>query len=247
MGRKKEEWNAGAGTYTEIPDVSNVEVIFPAILEALGDVKHKHVLDYGCGDGRLARKIQARGATVVGVDTSPSMIQIAHAKTPHHDIRYMHMAENSLQFLPEGSFDWVVANLVFMMSQRQKDIAQSMKEIHRVLRSGGTMVYSLTHPCFVDRGAHDYRNEFPRGRFNYMKEEYPYKFVLQDAKGRELDENFYDYHHRLSTYLNTTIQSGFSVRHVEELSYPPHVVRKHRVPSLFTTFPQSMLVVAKKE
>lgn len=246
MTNLKEQWDAGVGSYTELPDVSNVEIIFPAIMEQLGNVKGKRILDYGCGDGRLSRKMAESGAGVVGVDTSPSMIKVAQKKTKQKDVSYLHMQENNLQFLSNGSFDVVVANLVFMMIQSKEEIEQSMKEMHRVLKKDGRIIYSLTHPCFVDRGAHDYKNIFPDGKFNYMKEEYPYKFVLQDAQGKEVDENFYDYHHRLSTYLNETIQSGFTIQHVEELSYPDAVVKRHDISSKYSIFPQSLIVVAKK-
>jgi ubiquinone/menaquinone biosynthesis C-methylase UbiE len=44
------------------------------ILEALGPVRGRRILDLGCGKGRFARALQAEGATVVGLDLSAAML-----------------------------------------------------------------------------------------------------------------------------------------------------------------------------
>lgn len=38
-------------------------------------------LDVGCGDGRLSRVLASRGLSVVGIDLSPGMIELARSKT----------------------------------------------------------------------------------------------------------------------------------------------------------------------
>ena len=49
-------------------------------LLGLLDVKPgQHVLDLGCGDGTLAQEMQAAGAQVVGIDSSPDMVAQAKA------------------------------------------------------------------------------------------------------------------------------------------------------------------------
>jgi trans-aconitate methyltransferase len=40
----------------------------------------ERVLDVGCGDGALTASIVARGAEVIGIDSSPSLIEAAHAR-----------------------------------------------------------------------------------------------------------------------------------------------------------------------
>lgn len=241
----QESWNSGVAQYCELPDVSNVEIIFPAVLSHLGPVNGRDILDYGCGEGRFARQLRQRGAQVTGVDLSGEMIDIANARSLQTGIQYRLMSENSLSFIPDESFDACAAILVFMMSQKKADILQSMREIHRVLRPQGKFVYAITHPCFVDRGAHDYRNVFPKG-FNYMQEGYPYKFILQDAQGNEADEDFTDYHYNLTTYLNLTMQAGFKISGFEELTYPDEVVEKYGIPKDYQTFPQALIVVGQK-
>ena len=47
------------------------------ILELIGDVSGRRVLDIGCGDGDLAADLWQRGAKVVGIDVSDVMIAAA--------------------------------------------------------------------------------------------------------------------------------------------------------------------------
>jgi trans-aconitate methyltransferase len=50
-----------------------------AALDLLDPQPGERILDVGCGDGALTKKIAARGATVTGIDNSLEMIRTAHA------------------------------------------------------------------------------------------------------------------------------------------------------------------------
>ncbi len=50
-----------------------------AALDLLDPKPGERVLDVGCGDGALSLKIIDRGAEVVGVDTSPELVEVARA------------------------------------------------------------------------------------------------------------------------------------------------------------------------
>ena len=51
-----------------------------AALDLLDPQPGERILDVGCGDGTLTRKIVERGATVLGIDNSPEMIAAARAQ-----------------------------------------------------------------------------------------------------------------------------------------------------------------------
>jgi SAM-dependent methyltransferase len=65
-------------------DYARVGGFVPALGEAALDLLDpqpgEHILDVGCGDGTLTQKIVERGATVVGIDNSISMIGAARAR-----------------------------------------------------------------------------------------------------------------------------------------------------------------------
>src|SRR5207237_10834637 len=50
-----------------------------AALDLLDPRPGERILDVGCGEGTLTRKIIERGATVLGIDNSPEMIAAARA------------------------------------------------------------------------------------------------------------------------------------------------------------------------
>lgn len=244
---QKNKWGETVEKYFEAADITNEEVNFPAIVKSIGEIEGQTILDYGCGNGRFARKIeQMKAKKIIGVDKEQSMIDLAQKSNPDSQIEYHANPDNSLSFLPEDSVDKVMANLVFMMSPTKQEMKQAFQEIQRVLKKDGLFVYLVTHSAFIERGAPDYKNEFGEP-FNYFAEEKPYQFILMDSKGQEINEKFYDYHYTLSTYINMAIESGFTIVSVEEVGYSdPDVANKNNVPQEFRRFPQSFIVTAKK-
>jgi SAM-dependent methyltransferase len=62
--------------------------LLPPLLDLLGDIAGRQVLDAGCGEGYLARALAARGAHVTGIDLSPRLIELARARDPGGRIDY---------------------------------------------------------------------------------------------------------------------------------------------------------------
>lgn len=241
------KWGETVESYFKAEDITNEEINFPAIMRGVGEIERQVILEYGCGNGRFTRKIEEMGAgKVIGVDKEQSMIDLAKNADPQSQIEYYVNPDNTLFFLKDNSIDKVIANLVFMMCPTKEEMHQSFREIYRVLKKNGTFVYLVTHPAFIERGAFDYRNEFD-GSFDYFQEEKPYRFILKDSRGQEIDEKFYDYHYTIATYLNMAIQSGFTITSIEEITYDNlKVVKTYKIAQEFQTFPQSIVIIAKK-
>src|SRR5439155_20082020 len=80
----------------------------PVLLEELGDVAGRLVLDLGCGEGRFSRLLTARGARSVGLDPIVSMLEAARRAGQAE--QYVRGAGESLPFA-DACFDLVVAYL----------------------------------------------------------------------------------------------------------------------------------------
>ena len=114
----------------------------PAMLDLVGDVTGRDVLDIGCGAGPLAERLTQRGARVSGFDSSARMIDIARKRLDDNvDLQVADLAEP----LPydDDTFDVACASLVL---HYLADWADSLTEIRRVLRPGGRLIASVNHP-----------------------------------------------------------------------------------------------------
>jgi 2-polyprenyl-6-hydroxyphenyl methylase/3-demethylubiquinone-9 3-methyltransferase len=102
------------------------------IVDALGPLAGRRVLDLGCGKGRFARALARRGARVVGLDLSAAMLAEADD---------LDRVRASARRLPFGSanFDGVIAIEVFE-HLASASIDEVCREVRRVLRPGGTFV-----------------------------------------------------------------------------------------------------------
>ena len=94
-------------------------------LELLDPQPGEHILDVGCGEGSLTKKIVERGATVLGIDNSTEMVEAANAK----------------------GIDAVVMDAAEMRFQAEFDAAFSNASLHWVLdneRVAGA-IYTALH------------------------------------------------------------------------------------------------------
>jgi ubiquinone/menaquinone biosynthesis C-methylase UbiE len=98
-------------------------------------------LEIGCGEGRVARDLGARGHQVTGVDASPTLLQAA--KDAHHPGGNYVLADAAALPFEDASFDLVVAYNSLMDVQ---DMPGAVREAARVLESGGRFCVCVTHP-----------------------------------------------------------------------------------------------------
>lgn len=115
----------------------------PAVLELLGDVAGRRVLDAGCGPGLYAAELVARGATVVGFDASPEMVRLAAERVGRAGTFRVHDLGCPLDWLGGDVFDVALLALVI---HHVDDRLGALRELHRVLRPGGVLVVSTHHP-----------------------------------------------------------------------------------------------------
>lgn len=107
------------------------------ILDRLGDVSGKKILEVGCGCGEASVYFAKWGADVTATDLSPGMIELAKSVAEYHHVTIdgVVCSADALPF-EAGSFDIVYAANVM----HHVDIEPALKEIKRVLNKDGIFV-----------------------------------------------------------------------------------------------------------
>jgi ubiquinone/menaquinone biosynthesis methyltransferase len=109
-----------------------------------GDLRRRHVLDLACGTGDLAFLSANAGATVVGLDLTPRMIELARARMAR-DVRpgqrTPRFLVGDMSGLPFAAAQFDVVTTGYGL-RNVPDLPLAIREIARVLKPGG-LVLSL--------------------------------------------------------------------------------------------------------
>ncbi|MCW4020633.1 MAG: methyltransferase domain-containing protein [Candidatus Bathyarchaeota archaeon] len=122
------------------------KIQLPAILNLLGDLQGKRLIDIGCGPGVYSLELAKRGADVLGVDISQKMLDKARNNAETANVK-LTLRKSYAHSLPskDGSFD--IAALILMNLD-----TEVLEEVARILKSGGLLLFSDTHPMIESKG-----------------------------------------------------------------------------------------------
>jgi SAM-dependent methyltransferase len=217
-------WNTNAGAWAQEVrqghDVARERLNNPTFFQLLGDIRGCDVLDAGCGEGYNTRGLARAGARVTGVDISERMIGLAveEERRAPLGIRYVCTPYTRLEVFPPSSFDVVVS---FMAMMDGPGLEGAMAESFRVLRPGGMLAFSITHPCFITRGARWIRDEHG-AKVGWMVSNYfnpvpwveHWRFTDAPVDAPEFAVPRFD--RTLANYVNAVLDAGFRLTRVEE-------------------------------
>ena len=200
----------------------------PAFFAFMGDLSGKTVLDVGCGEGYNTRLLAKSGARMTGVDISERMIELARQEEQREPlgIRYEVASFSDLSLFDDVSFDAVVSSMALMDGP---DFEVAAKEIFRVLRPGGELVFSIIHPCFMTKGygwiPDEHGNDVVITVSDYFaREPWVERWRFSKAPGSENAAFASEvepfavprFPRTLSDYLNALIEAGFTLKRIQE-------------------------------
>lgn len=177
-----------------------------AMLPAMGGL---NVVDLGCGFGWFSRWSRANGAArVLGIDVSENMLHRARAETSDAAITYTRADMEHLE-LPASSFDLAYSSLAFHYIE---DVRRLMTAIHQSLIPRGFLVFSVEHPIFMAPSEPKFSTT-AAGRSVWALDGY----LDEGARITDwLAKGVVKYHRTLATWINTLIEVGFAISHVDE-------------------------------
>ncbi|KAJ5124948.1 uncharacterized protein N7515_008773 [Penicillium bovifimosum] len=141
----KDHWSAEA--YATSASFVHSAKITGKLLESLNPQPTDKILDIGCGDGKFTGNFLPAIGSVLGIDSSTSMIDSAtkdyaspKAEFRVVDCRYLEK-ENSIV---NGSWDKVISNAALHWILRDESTRMStLRAIHGCLKPGGTYVFEM--------------------------------------------------------------------------------------------------------
>ncbi len=145
--RKAEFWDGLHGDYG---NAFHRRLVEPSVLRLLALKPGESVLDIGCGNGALARRLAGLGARVAALDFSAEMLRRAKARENEESatIEYRLVDatdEAALLALGENRFDAITCAMTLM---DMPTINPLFRAAARLLRAQGRFVFATQHPAF---------------------------------------------------------------------------------------------------
>jgi ubiquinone/menaquinone biosynthesis C-methylase UbiE len=217
---KSTGWNEVADWYDNLVGEGGSDyhrnVIIPGSLRLLAPQKGEKVLDVACGQGVFCRELVKSGAEVIGLDSSPALIEAARKhSTPATDIKYVVNDASNMRVFQDNTFD---AEACIMAIQNMESLAKPVGEMGRVLKKGGRLLLVMSHPCFrVPKNSNwgfDNRKQLQYRRIDrYMS---PLKAPIRMHPGFDPKQVTFTFHRPLTEYFKALQAVGLAVMNLEE-------------------------------
>ena len=123
-------------------------LIFQTLEAELPDWREKEIVDVGCGTGAILKQLGNPGKNV-GIDLAPEAVSFCRQRGLNN------VQQGDIHALPflDASFDAVICSSV-LYHQWVSDVEGAIREMHRVLRPGGTLLIVVPAFPFL-HSAHD--------------------------------------------------------------------------------------------
>lgn len=232
-------WNRNAHAWTTLAragyDIYRDHLNTPAFLAMLPDIHGLVGLDIGCGEGHNTRLLAARGATMSAIDIAETFITHAMQLEVEQPLGISYQVASAVE-LPfgVGTFDFATS---FMCLMDLPETKQALQEAYRVLRPGGFLQFSISHPCFAPPHRKNLRDASGKtyaievgDYFRPMHGElevWIFHSAPKEARAGLDKFRIPRFHRPLSEWLNLLMEVGFQLEHFGEPSPSEEVMAKY--------------------
>lgn len=126
--------------------VDSTSFIYPKLRAALSKDKNKCILDLGCGNGEIARKLIAEGFCVYGVDGSSEGVEIANSHNPNRFFVMNFEKEELPEELGAIDFDTIISTEVI---EHLYDPDAYIKLCGKILKKGGNIFLTTPYHGYI--------------------------------------------------------------------------------------------------
>lgn len=207
----KKYWTKNCNTYIKLLDNTEnypspyTQIIIPTLNDLIKKLTKKgdKILDIGCGEGYITRKIKCLKREPYGCDISSEMIDAA--KKQDHSINYwVQDIEKKNSNLVKPKFKLAISNLVFTYLKKTD---QALQNISNYLDTNGVLIIVIPHPCF-------YHQENYQWFINEKMDQYHLgSYFHEKTFIKEIFNGFKTHyiHRKLESYFNIFIKNNFNL------------------------------------
>jgi len=231
---KNTSWEQSGKWYNKIVGTRghyfHENLILPNVLRLLNLEKNSTLLDIGCGQGILAKKIPPT-IEYTGIDLAKNLINFA--KLSDKNRRHSYLIADATKPLPLNNRNYSHAAAILAL-QNIENAASAIQQVSYCLQNKGKFIIVLNHPCFRiprqsgwgggrlsdrarlraqrDRGGGENQIQY-RYINRYMS---PLKIPINMHPGKNQSELTWSFHQPLSYYIQSLKANGFLVDSIEE-------------------------------
>lgn len=126
-----------------LPDNRALRIEIESLLQFIGSLEGKRVLDLGCGTGRNGLKLAQYANEVIGYDISEVAVAKANENAKQLGIKNFHAELNNFSNVAEESFDVI---LCVNMLHHSASPLQVLVSVKKALRPGGQLIIFENNP-----------------------------------------------------------------------------------------------------
>lgn len=206
-------------------------------LRLLGHLSGKRVLELGCGAGQNVVAAAKQGAHAIGLDFASDQLAAAKRLAEREKVRVElhHCDLADLAFLRGESIDVVFSAYALGMVE---DLNRVFRQVHRVLKQGGPLVFSLPHPA-----THLIDPDHPEQPLLARRSYFDRTSVDYDWEGTPLSHH----HHTVGDLFTGLARANFRVDAVVEPEPAPEGRRSDHWREAYLFVPPTLVLRARKE
>ena len=216
------------------------EVPSEADLRLLGTLADKRVLELGCGTGLSSVALAKQGARTIALDFSAEQLAAVRRRADREGVRVeTHEGDLAeLAFVRADSVDLVFSAYALQLVD---DVNRVFRQVHRVLKQGCPLVFSVPHPAFAMIEANEVadpdqplgvrRSYFDRSRIDLGSDRPP----------------FFGHHHTIGDLFTGLNRNNFRVDTVLEPETRPDAIVPRNGAMRPPGCPRTLIMRARKE
>ncbi|KEK23844.1 class I SAM-dependent DNA methyltransferase [Bacillus gaemokensis] len=188
-------------------DNPNDTIEKPALLQLIGDVKEKDILDLGCGDAKFGVELLEKDChSYTGIEGSHLMYTEAlkQLENKNGSVHFINLKDYTY---PSSHFDLVTSRLALHYIEHIDIIFQS---VYQTLKTSGTFTFSVQHPLITSSFKSLQASE---KRTSWLIDDY-----FKTGKRLEpwINQEVIKYHRTIEQYFNLLQQAGFTITDLRE-------------------------------